>query len=200
MEDLHSGLLKYLGLEGSEVILPAYTCSVVAHAVSLSNYIPVFVDINLYDYNMNHEKLFNSITKKTRVIILTHTFGYPQNIDEVTEIIKIFEEKYNHKIWLVNDCCHAFGAKWNNNNVGSYGDISIYAFNISKNDNFSFGGMATFQDKNLAEKFREWRNKHFYNATYLKSIYRRIYLTAIFIAFNRIYINILIFFKQNFIS
>ena len=47
--------------------------------------------------------------------------------------LKFFlEKKYSHKIWLVNDCCHAFGAMWNKKIIGAYGDISIYAFNISK--------------------------------------------------------------------
>ena len=44
---------KALGINGSEVIMPAYTCSVVAHAVSLSGNKPRFVDITLDDYNMN---------------------------------------------------------------------------------------------------------------------------------------------------
>ena len=33
--------------------MPAYTCSVVAHAVTLSGNSPCFIDIDLSDYNMN---------------------------------------------------------------------------------------------------------------------------------------------------
>ena len=42
-----------VGLKNSEIIMPAYTCSVVAHSISLSNNIPRFIDINLDDFNMN---------------------------------------------------------------------------------------------------------------------------------------------------
>jgi hypothetical protein len=44
---------KAMGVENAEVIMPAYTCSVVAHAVTLSGNTPRFVDIDLHDYNMN---------------------------------------------------------------------------------------------------------------------------------------------------
>ena len=45
--------LKALGIENAEIIMPAYTCSVVAHAVTLSGNEPRFIDIDLHDYNMN---------------------------------------------------------------------------------------------------------------------------------------------------
>src|SRR5512138_2304565 len=44
---------KALELEKAEIIMPAYTCVVVAHAAVLSGNIPRFVDIDLTDYNMN---------------------------------------------------------------------------------------------------------------------------------------------------
>ena len=46
---------KALDIRNTEVIMPAYTCSVVAYAVTLSQNIPRFIDINLKDYNMNLE-------------------------------------------------------------------------------------------------------------------------------------------------
>ena len=43
--------LQAVGVHDAEVVMPAYTCSVVAHAVTLSGNTPVFVDISLDDYN-----------------------------------------------------------------------------------------------------------------------------------------------------
>ena len=45
-------LLNALNIHDAEIILPAYTCAVVAHAIVLSGNSPRFVDINLHDYNM----------------------------------------------------------------------------------------------------------------------------------------------------
>ena len=146
---------KAIGISG-EVIMPAYTCSVVAHAVSLSGNTPRFIDIDLFDYNMNLQKAEDAINENTRAIIATHTFGYPQDLDRLEEMVRKAEEKYGHKIWLMQDCCHAFGAEWKGRMIGTSGDVAVYAFNISKLMTCIFGGMLTFQDKDLAKKIRDW--------------------------------------------
>ena len=38
-----------IGIKNAQIIMPAYTCSVVAHSISLSGNTPRFVDINLND-------------------------------------------------------------------------------------------------------------------------------------------------------
>ncbi len=175
---------KALGIENSEVIMPAYTCSVVAHAVTLSGNRPRFVDISPVDYNMNLDLIPALINVKTSAIIATHTFGYPQNIDRLEAIVKEAELRYGNKIWLMQDCCHAFGATWEGRMIGTSGDVAVYAFNISKLMTSIFGGMLTFQDKALAEKIRLWRDKNYKKAGSYKTIKRIFYLFAVWIAFN----------------
>ena len=68
-------VLNTMGLKGIEVVQPAYTCSVVAHATVLSGNIPVFVDCNLTDYNMDLEKFSGAITALTEAVIPTQIFG-----------------------------------------------------------------------------------------------------------------------------
>lgn len=177
---------KALGIEGAEVIMPSYTCSVVAHAVSLSGNTPRFVDIDLYDYNMNLDLAETLITPKTRAIIATHTFGYPQDLDRLEKMVENAEQKFGHKVWLIQDCCHAFGASWKGRIIGSSGDVAIYALNISKLLTSIFGGMLTFQDKELANKVRNWRDIHYQKPSLVKSLKRRLYLLAVFFAFNSI--------------
>ena len=168
-----------------EIIMPAYTCSVVAHAVTLSGNTPRFVDIDLHDYNMNLDEAEAAINENTRAIIATHTFGYPQDLDRLEAMVRCAEERYGHKIWLMHDCCHAFGAEWKGKMIGTSGDVAVYAFNISKILTSIFGGMLTFNDQKLADKVRTWRNYHYKHPGLLKGIKRRIYLLAIYIAFNK---------------
>lgn len=176
--------LKAVGVNDSEIVMPAYTCSVVAHAVTLSGNEPKFVDINLDDYNMNLDEAESAINENTRAIIATHTFGYPQDLDRLESMVKDAEERFGHKIWLVQDCCHAFGAEWKGRMIGTSGDVAVYAFNISKMITSIFGGMLTFQDRNLARKVRKWRDERFQKPSILKIIKRRIYLLLTFLAFN----------------
>ena len=176
---------KALGIEDAEIIMPAYTCSVVAHAITLSGNVPRFIDIDLHDYNMNLDLAEAAINEKTRVVVSTHTFGIPQDLEKLERIVDEAEKKYGHKIWLMQDCCHAFGAKWNHRMIGESGDVAVYAFNISKIMTSIFGGMLTFQNKNLASKVRKWRDANFNKASLKKKIMRRIYLLCVFFAFNR---------------
>lgn len=177
--------LKSIGMKNSEIIMPAYTCSVVAHAISLSGNKPVFIDINLEDFNMNLNLVEKAINNQTRAIIATHTFGYAQDIYKLEEIIRNAEKKYGNKIYLVQDCCHAFDARHDGKLISSSGDVSVYAFNISKMMSSIFGGMLTFHDKNLANKVRQWRDQNFVKPSFFKGIKRRLYLIAVFIAFSK---------------
>ncbi len=188
---------KSLNIKNSEIIMPAYTCSVVAHAISLSGNKPKFIDINLADYNMDLNQLENSINENTRAIIATHTFGYPQNIEWIEDIIKRAEKRFDRKIWFINDCCHAFGAKWKETLIGSSGDVAVYAFNISKLITSIFGGILTFQDKSLASKVRSFRDKHYKSPSWNKKISRRIYLLLVYFLFNKKSYDFLWYLKEN---
>ncbi len=175
---------KALGIQNAEIIMPAYTCSVVAHAVTLSGNTPRFIDITLDDYNMNLDQAEATINENIRAVIATHTFGYPQDLDRLDAMVKSAESKYGHKIWLMQDCCHAFGAEWNGRMIGTSGDVAVYAFNISKMITTIFGGMLTFQDHALADKVRAWRDANYSPAGWWKAIQRRLYLLAVYVAFN----------------
>jgi dTDP-4-amino-4,6-dideoxygalactose transaminase len=188
---------KALGLQDAEVVMPAYTCSVVAHAVSLSGNTPQFIDINLDDYNMNLDEAEAAINENTHAIIATHTFGYPQDLDRLEAMVKRAEEKYGHKVWLIQDCCHAFGAEWNGRMVGTSGDVAVYAFNISKIITSIFGGMLTFQDKALADKVRAWRDANYRPAGWIKDMQRRLYLLAVYIVFNKKFYGITWWLQEN---
>jgi len=179
---------KALGIEGAEAIMPAYTCSVVAHATVLSNNIPKFVDINLYDYNMDLDQVESVISEKTRAIISTHLFGYPLDLDRLSEIVDAAEARWGHKIWVIQDCAHSFGARWKGKLVCKKGDAALFGLNISKMITSIFGGMITTKSSELYEKLRVFRDKYFVQPGRLKQIRRFFYLASVYPAFNdRIY-------------
>ncbi|MBI5952679.1 MAG: DegT/DnrJ/EryC1/StrS aminotransferase family protein [Chloroflexi bacterium] len=175
---------KALGIEGAEVVLPAYTCDVVAHAVVLSGNIPKFVDIKLFDYNMDLDQVEDAINERTQVIIATHLFGYPLNVERLKEIVRMAEARFEHKIWVVQDCAHSFGARWHGKLVCNEGDAALFGLNISKQMTSIFGGMLTMNDPSLADRIRQWRDRHFSPAGFIKSLRRMLYLFAVYPAFN----------------
>jgi len=179
---------KALGIEEAEVIIPAYTCVVVAHAIVLSGNTPRFVDITLYDYNMDLDQVEAAINERTRAIIATHLFGYPLDVVRLNEIMRAAEARLGHKIWVVQDCAHAFGARWQGKLVCNEGDVALFGLNISKTMTSIFGGMITTNDPELYEKLRAFRDVHFVRPGLLKHIRRLLYLLAVYPAFDeRIY-------------
>lgn len=176
--------LQAVGLRDAEVVMPAYTCSVVAFAVSLSGNRPRFVDIGLGDYNMDLEQVESVIGPQTRAIVATHLFGYPLDLDRLEAIVERAQARHGHKIWIIQDCAHAFGASWKGRRVGQSGDAALYAFNVSKMMTAIFGGMLTFGDRDLARRVRSWRDDHLRSPSALKGLSRRLYLLAATAAFS----------------
>jgi len=175
---------KAMEIQDMEIIMPAYTCSVVAHAIILSGNWPRFVDIDLFDYNMNLDQVAAAINEKTGAIIATHLFGYPLNIDKLSEIVRKAEERLGRKIWVVQDCAHAFGARWNGRLVCNAGDAALFGLNISKMMTSIFGGMLTMNDSKLYDKLETFRDREFKRPGFLKTVKRFLYLLAVYPAFN----------------
>lgn len=177
-------LLKTLGIQGADVVLPAYTCVVVAHAVVLSGNTCRFVDATLDDYNMDLGRLEAAITPQTAAIVPTHLFGYPLDLDRVEAIVRAAERRYGHKIVVLQDCAHSFGARWRGRLVCGAGDAALFGLGISKLMTSIFGGMITTGDRELASRLRQWRDAHFTPAGILKPLLRRLYLLAVYPAFS----------------
>jgi len=172
-----------MGIKHAEIIQPAYTCSVVGHATVLSGNIPRFVDINLTDYNMDLELFAEAINERTRAVIPTHIFGYPMNVEKVQEIVRDAENRYGHKIYVVQDCAHSFEAEWKGRSVINYGDAALFGLGISKQITSIFGGVMTTNDPEIAEMLSAWRDTHFREKSWLEKWKRRFYLLASAAAF-----------------
>ena len=177
--------LEAVGLKDAEVIAPSYTCVVVQHAVVLSGNIPVFVDNTMTDYNMDLDQVAAAMTPKTGAIVATHLFGFPLDIVRLRAIVAEAEQRFGHKIWVIQDCAHAFGARWKGRLVCQDGDAGLFGLNISKVVSSIFGGMLTFTDRALADRVRQWRDARLKPASRLKSVLRFAYLGATYPAFHQ---------------
>ena len=177
-------LFKALGIEGAEIVLPAYTCVVAAHAVVLSGNVCRFVDASLDDYGMNLDELERAITPRTRAVIPTHVFGYPMDTDCVRAIVAAAERRFQTRILTIQDCAHSFAATRDGRSVCGAGDAALFGLGISKLMTSIFGGMLTTDDDALAARVRRFRDQATRPATLAKSAQRRAYLVAAAAAFS----------------
>ena len=137
---------------------------------------------------MDLDQVVEAINENTRAIIATHLFGYPLDVDRLAEIVRDAENRFGHKIWVIQDCAHSFGAEWKGKLVCTAGDAALFGLNISKTITSIFGGMITTNNTDLYEKLKAYRDNHFKKPGFTKTMCRLLYLLAIYPAFNeRIY-------------
>lgn len=142
-------ILKSLDIgRGDEVLIQAFTCVAVPNSIIWSGAKPVYVDIDL-DLTINIADLERKITKKTKAIVVQHTFGIPAKIDKILEIAK------KHRISVIEDCAHVLGETYKNKKLSTFGDVSFFSFGRDKAFSSVFGGMCIVKDKNLAKRIRK---------------------------------------------
>lgn len=144
-------ILKAYGIgRGDEVILQAFTCVAVPNSVLWNGATPVYVDIDK-SYNINPWKLESLITKRTKAIIVQHTFGIPAEIDKIVTLAK------KHHVVVIEDCAHALGASYKGKLLGTWGEAAIFSFGRDKVLSSVFGGVGIVRkdQKSIAQKMAE---------------------------------------------
>jgi CDP-6-deoxy-D-xylo-4-hexulose-3-dehydrase len=151
---LTSSKLKERALQkGDEVISVAAGFPTTVNPIIQFGAIPVFIDVKIPTYNIDENLIEDAITKKTKAIMLAHTLGNPFNIKKIKEIC----EKNN--LWLIEDSCDALGSKFDNKNVGTFGDLATLSFYPAHHITMGEGGAVFTNSKKLeriAESFRDW--------------------------------------------
>jgi dTDP-4-amino-4,6-dideoxygalactose transaminase len=150
-------VLKALQLKkNDEVLVQAFTCVAVPNAIIASGGRPVFVDTVQNGFNLDVENLKMKISKRTRALIVQHTFG---TADDLETISNFCQQK---GILLIEDCAHALGAKYHGRPVGSFGDVAVLSFGRDKVISSIFGGAVLTNHQEIIKKLTLYeRQLHF---------------------------------------
>ncbi len=120
-----------------------------------------FVDIDPKTYTMCPDALASKLeqakttgTALPSVVIVVHFAGQACDMRVIAQLA----ERFNFK--LIEDASHAVGARYENKPVGNcqYSDITVFSFHPVKIVTSGEGGMATTNNKALAEKMRLHRS------------------------------------------
>jgi len=140
-------LLRALDVgEGDEVILPGYTCVMNVNPIKYVGARPVYVDIEPDTFNIDVNLLQDKITRRTKVIIAQHTYGYPCDMDAIMELAG------RHGACVIEDCCLALGSKYKGRLAGTLGLAGYFSFQWNKPYTTGLGGMVITNDKELASR------------------------------------------------
>lgn len=144
-----------LGLKrGDEFITSPITFVATANAGLYLGAKPVFVDVDKNTGNIDTSKIERKITKKTKLLVPVHYAGHPVNVKKISQIAK----KYN--LFVVEDACHAMGARYKNEKIGSckYSDMTILSFHPVKQITTGEGGAVLTNNETYYQKLLMFRN------------------------------------------
>ncbi len=165
---LHLALLSLNIKEGDEVIIPSYTCSVLLDVLNYVRAVPVLSDIDPETFNVTYDILKKKVTKKTKAIIITHTFGFPAEMDQIIKL----------GVPIIEDCAHAIGSLYKGRPTGSIGTISVFSFYATKMLATGEGGMVCTNDRELADTISDLNNPSSRNTYRIRYNYKMSDLTA----------------------
>lgn len=119
---------------GDEVITTPNTFVATSNMLLTIGAKPVFCDIRLDNHNIDESKIEKLITPKTKAIVPVHFAGHPCDMDKILKIAK------KHKLIVIEDACHALGAKYKNKKIGGISDMTIFSFHPVKSITTGEGG------------------------------------------------------------
>lgn len=152
--------IKGLGIKG-EVLTTPYSYCATTTSLLWENCVPIFVDINEHDCNIDASLIEAQITEKTSAILATHVYGNPCDVIEIERIAK------KHHLKVIYDAAHAFGVKIDGKSLLGFGDVATCSFHATKVYHTIEGGAIICNDLELNRKMALLRSFGHVNDDYL---------------------------------
>jgi dTDP-4-amino-4,6-dideoxygalactose transaminase len=138
---------------GDEVITTAAAFPTTVNPIVQNGWIPVFVDVELGTYNTTPERVAAAIGPRTRAVVLTHTMGIPFEADRIGDLCR------ERGLYLIEDCCDAFGARIGDRQVGTFGIAGTLSFYPAHQMTTGEGGAVLSNGGKyqwIVRSFRDW--------------------------------------------
>lgn len=147
-------VLRTIGVEGREVIVPDNTFFATAAAVQHAGGIPVFADAERGTLAISVDDVLSRVTPKTAGVVIVHIGGIVS-----PELPRLEEECRKRGLFLVCDAAHAHGATLDGHDASDWGIASTYSFYPTKVMTSGEGGMIVTDDAAIAETARVFRDQ-----------------------------------------
>jgi dTDP-4-amino-4,6-dideoxygalactose transaminase len=147
-----ASMLANLG-PGDEVILPSYTFTSAATAVTKFGATPVFVDIEMETKGIDVNQVQEAITNKTKAISWVNYAGTPPDIEGLMSVA------HQYGLLLIEDNAHGLGGTYKGKPLGSFGDFATQSFHATKNIQCGEGGALIVNNLNYIQRAEVIREK-----------------------------------------
>lgn len=139
--------------EGDEVITTPLSFIASANCILYKKAKPVFADVEEETWNINPEKIKETLTKKTKAILPVHLFCQPCDMDPIMELAE------QNRLAIIEDSCEVLGAEYKKRKAGSFGIASVFSFYPNKQMTTGEGGIIVTDNKEIAKICDSLRNQ-----------------------------------------
>lgn len=136
---------------GDEVLIQSLTYVASFQAISSIGATPIACEVDPATLTLDWRDAEKRITAKTKAVMPVHYAGGVGALDEIYS----FANSYGLRV--VEDAAHAFGSKYSEKRVGSFGDIACFSFDGIKNITSGEGGCIVTDDQNIVQKIQDAR-------------------------------------------
>ncbi|MGJ8517064.1 DegT/DnrJ/EryC1/StrS family aminotransferase [Carnimonas bestiolae] len=126
-----------------KVIIPAYTCPLVAIAVVHCGLEPILCDLLPDSFDLEPEQLEQLCNNATLAVVPTHFGGHVSDIATAVRIA------HAQGAWVIEDAAQALGATIDGHSVGLTGDIGFFSLAVGKGMTLFEGGVLISRDEAL---------------------------------------------------
>lgn len=137
---------------GDELITSPITFAATSNAALFLGAKPIFVDVEPDTININPELIESKVTEKTKVIAPIDFAGHSAELDEIKEIAR------KNNLVVVEDACHALGALFKGQKVGSISDMTVFSFHPVKHITTGEGGAVLTNSEEYYERLLMFRH------------------------------------------
>lgn len=138
-----------LGIKlGDEVIVPSFGFMAPANMAITVGARPVFADVDPDTWCISPAAVERLITKRTRAIVATHTYGNVCDVDALRAIAT------QYGLYLIEDVAEAAFSRWGGKLAGTFGHVGCFSFQATKTITTGEGGFVVTDDAGLHQRMR----------------------------------------------
>jgi UDP-4-amino-4,6-dideoxy-N-acetyl-beta-L-altrosamine transaminase len=138
---------------GDEIVTSPMTFLATSNAALYLGANVAFVDTEKDTGNIDPGLIERAITNKTRLVVPVHFAGHPAELEQISETAR------RNKLLLIEDACHALGAKYKNTTIGdcTYSDMAVLSFHPVKSITTGEGGAVLTNNEDWHKKLIAFR-------------------------------------------
>ena len=138
--------------EGSEIMTPSYTASATIAPMRFFGYVPIFLDINPRTACLDLNDAKRKLTPRAKAIVPMHAWGLPCDMDQICAWAN------ENELMVLEDAAQAQGATLQGKQMGAWGAMGIFSYQMSKVLPAVEGGMGVYQNREHFERATAFGN------------------------------------------